>query len=140
MTKDLLDSFVLDAWDALTRLQTASAAYSYSERARADAQLFTHRLRGTAALYGYPGVAGIAQLTEGLLERSPRLPEDQLPRVEEFLKAATAVMYDALLRVAKGQNEGNLGLELGRVDASELLHDLWVGCQLPLCVKKFWSS
>ena len=124
MTKDLLDSFVLDAWDALTRLQTASAAYSYSERARADAQLFTHRLRGTAALYGYPGVAGIAQLTEGLLERSPRLPEDQLPRVEEFLKAATAVMYDALLRVAKGQNEGNLGLELGRVEASELLHDL----------------
>ena len=124
MTTDLLDSFVLDAWDALTRLQTASVAYSENERARADAQLYVHRLRGTAALYGYSGVAGIAKLTEGLLERSSKLPEDQLPRVKEFLKAATAVMYDALVRVAKGQPEGNLGLELGRVDASELLHDL----------------
>ena len=124
MTTDLLDSFVLDAWDALARLQTATGAYASSSQARADAALFTHRLRGTAALYGFNGVAGIAQLTEGLLERSPRLPQEEWPRIAEFLGAATAVIHDALLRVAKGEEEGNLGLELGRLDGSALLHDL----------------
>ena len=79
---ELLSFFFEDVAETMggieERLQALKAARSHEE---AEPQMealgvLTHRLRGTAGLYGFPQTAQLASVAERLLMPKPRLPEE----------------------------------------------------------------
>ena len=121
---DLLDSFLADAWEALTRFQALSPGLSKAPEPCGELKVLAHRLRGTAALYGYGQVASLAELLERILERTQHLHEDDLGDVKMLLQQAEACIYDALMRISRNESEGNVGLALNRLGGPTLLRNL----------------
>ncbi len=110
---DLQDSFIFDAWDALQHFEAATAKLqTFEPEVLKELGVLTYRLKGTAALYHYPQVSRLAELTERLLERSRYLPPGETVRVRAFLEKVGVCLQDALTRIAAGRAEGDLGLEL----------------------------
>ena len=60
--------------------------------------VFAHRLKGSAALHGFPGVSDLAAGTERLLERAPAAPAEE--------RARAAVFLDGLLGLLKEVFDG----------------------------------
>lgn len=123
---DLQDSFIFDAWDALSHFEAATAKLqdTFEPTVLKELGVVTHRLKGTAALYHYPQVSSLAELAERLLERSPFLPAAETLRVRAFLEKVAVCLQDALTRIAEGRAEGDLGLELNYLGGSALLQAL----------------
>ena len=123
--QDLQDSFIFDAWDALGHFEAATAKLqTFEPEVLKELGVLTHRLKGTAALYRYPQVSSLAELTERLLERSRYLPPAETVRVRAFLEKVAVCLQDALTRIAEGRAEGDLGLELNYLGGSTLLQEL----------------
>lgn len=119
---DLQDSFSFDAWDALQHFEAATAKLqTFEPEVLKELGVLTHRLKGTAALYHYPQVSSLVELTECLLERSRYLPPGGTVRVRAFLEKVGVCLQDALTRIAAGRAEGDLGLELNYLGGSALL-------------------
>jgi chemosensory pili system protein ChpA (sensor histidine kinase/response regulator) len=98
----LLGIFLMEAWDTagaieegLGRLTSAEAP---TEAALATLVVFAHRLKGSAALHGFPGVAELAAGAERLLERAP------IASAEE--RARSAVFLDGLVGLLKEVFDG----------------------------------
>ena len=122
---DLQDSFIFDAWDALSSFEGAAARLqTFEPEVVKELSVVAHRLKGTAALYRYPQISSLAELAERLLEGSSRLPEAEAGRVRAFLEKVAVCLQDALTRIAAGKNEGNLGLELSYLGGATLFQQL----------------
>jgi len=59
--------FLMEAWDTLAVMEDGIAALDVEAPPSDDLLLVTHRLKGTASLYGFLPVAGIAEAMEHLL-------------------------------------------------------------------------
>jgi len=59
--------FLMEAWDTLAVMEDGIAALAVDAPPSDDLLLVTHRLKGTASLYGFVPVAGIAEAMEHLL-------------------------------------------------------------------------
>ena len=86
--------------------------------------MVSHRLKGTAALYGYPQVSKLTEMVERLLESGHELAEVDLERLLGFLEQVTVCLQGALGRISSGEEEGDLGLELVSLGGSKLLMEL----------------
>lgn len=73
----LVNVFLIEASEGLAKLdialQTSREAGPSPERMSAEF-ILAHRLRGSASLYGFAGVARLAEVLETLLEEAPSIP------------------------------------------------------------------
>ncbi len=123
---DLQESFLLDAWDALSTFESATQELKAGEQEGTIKSLavVSHRLKGTAALYGYPQVSKLAEMVEQLLENGHEIAEADSERLLGFLEQVTVCLQGALGRISGGEEEGDLGLELVELGGSRLLMEL----------------
>ncbi len=98
----LLGIFLMEAWDTAGALEEGlgllSAAAAPTEETLVPLVVFAHRLKGSAALHGFPGVSDLAAGTERLLERAPAAPAEE--------RARAAVFLDGLLGLLKEVFDG----------------------------------
>ncbi|MDZ7705300.1 MAG: Hpt domain-containing protein [Trueperaceae bacterium] len=137
---DITASFLLDAWDVLASferqlgpLHAASAAAHTADNPKAGADvpkdvltelvIVGHRLKGTAALYGYPQLARLAELVERLFayEAVVRAEPEQATM---FLEQVSVCLAGALERIAKSGDEGPVGLDLSQLGGATLFSTL----------------
>jgi chemosensory pili system protein ChpA (sensor histidine kinase/response regulator) len=79
----LLSVFLMEAWDTLAAVEDGLAAVRHASDPAAVIEhlaVVTHRLRGSAALSGFPQVAGLAAAMEEAVERLAGKPEGSDPR------------------------------------------------------------
>ncbi len=128
---ELLSFFFEDVAETMggieERLQALKAARSHEE---AEPQMealgvLTHRLRGTAGLYGFPQTAQLASVAERLLMPKPRLPEEWQRRYTDLLTEIVEALKTALGQAELSGQEGSVGLNFaqsgGAVRMTELL-------------------
>ncbi len=128
-TTDLVSTFLAESWETISALQKAEAALSSpATSVGADgvqrAVMLSHRLHGSAGMYGFPQIANLSGLLEQLLERTGTLELSQHRVLVEFTRQATACLSSALEEIAVSGTEGNVGYELTRAGASALLVEL----------------
>ncbi|MGH7344424.1 MAG: Hpt domain-containing protein, partial [Candidatus Rokuibacteriota bacterium] len=73
----LLSVFLMEAWDTLAAVEDGLAALRHSPDATAVIEhlaVVTHRLRGSAALSGFPQLSGLAAAMEEAVERVAATP------------------------------------------------------------------
>ena len=66
--------FLMESWDTLSSIEDSVNRLldpAATDGWLASMLLVTHRLKGSAALYGFPGVSGLAGVMERILERTP---------------------------------------------------------------------
>jgi chemosensory pili system protein ChpA (sensor histidine kinase/response regulator) len=75
----LLSVFLMEAWDTLAAVEDGLATLKHSPDTMGVLEhlaVVTHRLRGSAALSGFPQVAGLAAAMEEAVERTAATPAD----------------------------------------------------------------
>ncbi|GGL10300.1 hybrid sensor histidine kinase/response regulator [Deinococcus radiotolerans] len=111
---ELTASYLQDARSVAAGLEDATVdLWVPADRARALDTLWvlSHRLHGTAGLYGHPQTAALAALLERLMEGRVHLNTDEaVPILTEILERAHTCFSSALNRIEEGQSEGDVGL------------------------------
>lgn len=100
----LLDVFLREAWETTWRLATGARQLTAGNgiaSLHADLQLLTHRLRGSAALYGFPALSELAGDIEDVLGRLWEAPASELGEASEQLGAHVASLR-TMLRAIEG--------------------------------------
>ena len=98
----LLDVFLREAWETLWTLAAGArqlAARSAVTTAPYDLPIVAHRLRGSAALYGFPGLSELAGLIEVLLARLRGTTPDERHRASEVLASFVESLRTILKRI-----------------------------------------
>jgi chemosensory pili system protein ChpA (sensor histidine kinase/response regulator) len=102
----LLGIFLMEAWDTAGVLEEGLGVLTGPGAPSAEALtplvVSAHRLKGSAALHGFPGVSDLAAGTERLLERAPAAPPDERARAAAFLDGLVALLkevFDAISAV-----------------------------------------
>ena len=94
----LLGIFLMEAWDTAGALEEQlgllTAEDAPSPETLAPVIVFAHRLKGSAALHGFPGVSDLAAATERLLERIPATPRDDRRRGAAFIDGLVTLLKD----------------------------------------------
>jgi chemosensory pili system protein ChpA (sensor histidine kinase/response regulator) len=94
----LLGIFLMEAWDTAGALEDGlgllTAAEAPSPKTLAPLVVFAHRLKGSAALHGFPGVSDLGAAAERLLERVPAVPADDRTRGAAFLDGLVALLKE----------------------------------------------
>lgn len=94
----LLGIFLMEAWDTAGALEDGlgllTAADAPSPGGLASLVVFAHRLKGSAALHGFPGVSDLAAAIERMLERVPAAPADDRTRGAAFLDGLVALLKE----------------------------------------------
>src|SRR5204863_1156918 len=98
----LLDVFVREAWETLWTL--AAGARQLATRAAVtgapyDLPIVAHRLRGSAALYGFPALSEVAGLLEEFLARLRTATADEYRRAPELLAGFVELLRTTLKRI-----------------------------------------
>ena len=103
----LLGIFLMEAWDTIGALEEGAgllgAAEAPTPEALAPLVVFAHRLKGSAALHGFPGVSELAAGTERLLERAPATSPEERTRAVAFLGGLVDLLkevFDGISAVA----------------------------------------
>ena len=94
----LLGIFLMEAWDTAGALEEQLGLLT-TEDAPSAATLaplvvFAHRLKGSAALHGFPGVSDLAEATERLLEGAPSALLEDRRRGAAFLDGLVTLLKD----------------------------------------------
>ncbi|MBF6595627.1 MAG: response regulator [Thermaceae bacterium] len=119
---DMMQSFLDEAWESVVVFgQTAEFLASGHSEALV---VMAHRLKGSAGLYGFPQTSRLAALMERILQGAPYYSENQRIQATEFMSQGTAVLSEALEHIASSNKESQVGLELGRLGAAELIQEL----------------
>lgn len=123
---DLLGAYLLESWQNLTQLEACLAELRAGHDPGAVDALVVlyHRMRGSAALYGFPQMSSLAALGERLLESRPELPEELRQQLLGVLHSVTVCLRSALEGVASGQGEGEVGLTFAGIGGTRRLQDL----------------
>ncbi|MEX2224515.1 MAG: Hpt domain-containing protein [Candidatus Rokuibacteriota bacterium] len=94
----LLGIFLMEAWDTAGALEEGlgllTAANAPTEQTLARLVVFAHRLKGSAALHGFPGVSDVAAAAERLLDRAPGAPPEERVRAAAFLDGLVGLLKD----------------------------------------------
>jgi chemosensory pili system protein ChpA (sensor histidine kinase/response regulator) len=94
----LLGIFLMEAWDTAGALEEGlgllTAETAPSAEALSPLVVFAHRLKGSAALHGFPGVSDLAAGTERLLERAPAAPAEERARAASFLDGLIGLLKE----------------------------------------------
>src|SRR4026209_2068988 len=102
----LLGIFLMVAWMAAGALEgglgVLTGADAPSPEALSPLAVFAHRLKGSAALHGFPGVADLAAAAERLLDRVPAADIDERARAAAFLDGLVRVLKAAFDAVRAG--------------------------------------
>jgi chemosensory pili system protein ChpA (sensor histidine kinase/response regulator) len=91
----LLSVFLMEAWDAVATVEESLDAFA-AGRDPALLHVVTHRVRGSAALHGFPRVAAIAAEMEGLVESALAGPDVDRAGAAARLAALTVPLKQAL--------------------------------------------
>ena len=96
----LLGIFLMEAWDTVGALEEGpdllAAAEPPTAEALAPLVVVAHRLKGSAALHGVPGVSELAAATERLLEGAPVASIEERTRGAAFLDGLVALLKEVL--------------------------------------------
>ncbi len=94
----LLGIFLMEAWDTAGAIEEGlgllASAEAPTEAALATLVVFSHRLKGSAALHGFPGVSELAGGTERLLERAPTASTEERSRSVVFLDGLVGLLKE----------------------------------------------
>ena len=104
-SQNLISIFVLEASDGLDVLSTAlhppdGAVPTPQELA--DQYIVAHRICGAAALYGFSGVAQLAECLETLLEQAPPTPTAQWDRAVDAMRNITQSLQVIVRAIGQG--------------------------------------
>ena len=94
----LLGIFLMEAWDTAGALEEGfgllTEVEAPSPQVLEPLVVFAHRLKGSAALHGFPGVSDLAAATERLLERVPAASADDRARAAAFLDGLLTLLKE----------------------------------------------
>jgi chemosensory pili system protein ChpA (sensor histidine kinase/response regulator) len=94
----LLGIFLMEAWDSAGALEDGLGLLTDASAPTAEALapliVFAHRLKGSAALHGFPGVSDLAAATERLLERAPVASLEERTRAAAFLDGLIGLLKE----------------------------------------------
>jgi chemosensory pili system protein ChpA (sensor histidine kinase/response regulator) len=94
----LLGIFLMEAWDTAGALEEGFGLLTDvdapSREVLGPLVVFAHRLKGSAALHGFPGVSDLAGATERLLERIPSTSADDRARGAAFLDGLVTLLKE----------------------------------------------
>lgn len=94
----LLGIFLMEAWDTAGALEEGlgllTGAEAPSSESLSPLAVFAHRLKGSAALHGFPGVADLAAAAERLLEGVPGASADERDRAAAFLDDLVSLLKE----------------------------------------------
>jgi len=105
----LLSIFLMESWesagaleDGLARLSDLNAPI---DSAVSSVLVFAHRLKGSAALHGFPGLSALGALAESLLEATRiAAPAERMPTAR-FLSELVVLLKELLDRISLGGSE-----------------------------------
>ncbi len=112
--QNLIAIFVAEASDGMGLLTgvlhpsdgSVPAAQSLEEH-----YIVAHRIRGAAALYGYSGIARLAERLEALLEQASSIAEEAWPRAVGAMRELVQAIQVQVQAVAQGGYEDASGVE-----------------------------
>ncbi len=120
---ELLETFVLDAYDALGGFEGAvnRLREGVTGPALHDLSVIAHRVKGSAALYDYPQLSRLGGLVEELAERlqeaEPITPEGAA-KLTFFLEQVLICLQGGLESIGRNGDEGEPGLQLAQLGGS----------------------
>lgn len=113
--QNLISIFVLEVSDgmaALTQALHTSAGTLPTPQQLAEQFIVAHRVRGAAALYGYQGVARLAERLEILLEQAGSIPAKQWSEAVADMRTLTQSIQVIVRAIGHGGSE-DMGLVEG---------------------------
>ena len=94
----MLGIFLMEAWDTAGALEDGVDQLTGAETPTAESfaplVVLAHRLKGSAALYGFPGVSELAGAAERLLERVSASSRDERARAAGFLVGLVGLLKE----------------------------------------------
>jgi len=118
----LLSIFLMEAWDTVSILEEGAPGLPAGGPVE-PLLVVAHRLRGAAALHGFPRLADEAAAIEGMLERVPAAREDERIAIAAALGAAVMRLREGLERTGPIPRSGEPGPAEGE-PAAPLLAEL----------------
>ncbi|HKW94912.1 MAG TPA: Hpt domain-containing protein [Methylomirabilota bacterium] len=94
----LLGIFLMEAWDTAGALEDGLGLLAGPDAPAVSALeallVFAHRLKGSAALHGFPGVSDLAAATERLLDRAPTAGVEDRARAATFVDGLVSLLKE----------------------------------------------
>lgn len=106
-SKRLLSGFLIEAWEGLAGLEQSvtGLATAHAEAAVQKLTLLGHRLNGSAALYGFPQLASLAEHLEAAAHQIDATAPEQSPKELAAFDATLRLMPEILDRIAEQGND-----------------------------------
>ena len=113
--RELVGIFVAEAIEGTRVL--GEALHPSEDRIPISAELreqyiIAHRLRGAAALYGYEGIAQLAERLETLLEGAMTIPDSEWPRAVHSMREMVRIIQQLVHSIDEGTAEGQAEKDL----------------------------
>ena len=120
---ELLETFVLDAYDALGGFEEIVNRLrgGVTGPALHDLSVIAHRVKGSAALYDYPQLSRLGGLVEELAERlqgAEAITPEGAAKLTFFLEQVLTCLQGGLESIGRSGDEGELGLQLAQMGGS----------------------
>ena len=107
----ILSIFLMEAWETVAAVEEGvrllAAGEPVSSGVLDPLVVVAHRLKGAAALHGYPVVSAVALVLEEMIEELPAAPDGERPRGIEVLADVVATVKRML---------ETIGDEIGGID------------------------
>jgi chemosensory pili system protein ChpA (sensor histidine kinase/response regulator) len=92
----ILSIFLMEAWDTVAAVEEGARRLAAGEPVSPSVldplAVVAHRLKGAAALHGYPIVSAVALALDGLIDELPAAPAGERPRRVEVLGEVVATL------------------------------------------------
>jgi chemosensory pili system protein ChpA (sensor histidine kinase/response regulator) len=125
LTPEMLDSFLAEAWDTVSQLERAGPILRGEDTRRPEALIVvTHRLRGSAGLYGFPELSRLGSLLERVFESTAFFNHEQTGLALEFIALSNACLTESLERIARTGFEGEVGQDLNQYGGPAIMSEL----------------
>ncbi len=127
---EMMETFFQDAHEALGNLEAAGQALQQDTVGDQDQVhmgqmlVLSHRLRGTAGLYGFPQLSSLAGVAERLLESRPQLPAQGRQQFVSLMSRIIELLRAGLNYLDVNGKELQLGLEFSAAGGTAELQKL----------------
>lgn len=131
LDKELLISFIEESEEVLSELETGVtdlfsvySGYDSDAERMSKLSVYAHRLRGSAALYGFRQLSMLASLSERLLDSRPDLGHRHREQFLHLLSTIHNVLREGLNLLGVGEGDHQLGLMFTQVGGTAQLQKL----------------